>query len=214
LAYGCKQRPFVNFYGPNFILYEMSSPFLNLHWFFDKLHMTGSKPQWYNGLLLLSSFFCCRLLWGTYQSIRVYQDVWAGLHPSSASAANGNHTMGLAVDADVMKLAREEQVPIWLAVVYLGSNIVLNTLNFYWFGKMIETIRKRFQGHATTENHDRPDRKASQKARDNEVVVVEGVEVTTMADGEIVEERVEVGIVDAGKKVIGVEKTEVRRRRG
>lgn len=122
--------------------------------------------------------------------------------------------MGLAVDADVMRLAREEQVPIWLAVVYLGSNIVLNTLNFYWFGKMIETIRKRFQGHATSENHDRPDRKASQKARDNEVVVVEGVEVTTMADGEIVEERVEVGIVDAGKKVIGVEKTEVRRRRG
>ena len=25
-----------------------------------------------------------------------------------------------------------------------GSNIVLNTLNFYWFGKMIEALRKRF----------------------------------------------------------------------
>ena len=35
-------------------------------------------------------------------------------------------------------------VPRWLAVVYLGANIVLNTLNFYWYGKMIETIKKRF----------------------------------------------------------------------
>ena len=28
--------------------------------------MTGSRPQWYNGIFLLSSFFCCRLLWGSY----------------------------------------------------------------------------------------------------------------------------------------------------
>ena len=44
-----------------------------------------------------------------------------------------------------MQFAGEEFVPLWLAFTYLGSNIVLNTLNFYWFGKMIETVRKRFQ---------------------------------------------------------------------
>ncbi len=37
-------------------------------------------------------------------------------------------------------------VPIWLAGIYLVSNLVLNSLNFYWFAKMIETVRKRFQG--------------------------------------------------------------------
>lgn len=37
-------------------------------------------------------------------------------------------------------------MPTWLACTYLGSNIVLNTLNFYWFGKMIETVKKRFRG--------------------------------------------------------------------
>ena len=214
MTYGYNQRPFVNFYGPTFILYEISSPFLNLHWFFDKLHMTGSKPQWWNGMLLLSSFFCSRLLWGTYQSVRVYQDVWAGLHPMPA---DGNHTLGPIVDAETMRFAREDQVPVWLASVYLTSNIVLNTLNFYWFGKMIETIRKRFQGHATTESHDWVDRKTSVKKVkvDDEVVVVEGVEVTTMADGGIVEERVEVEVeVGGGENVVGVEKTEVRRRRG
>ena len=40
-------------------------------------------------------------------------------------------------------------MPTWLACTYLGSNIVLNTLNFYWFGKMIETVKKRFRGPPT-----------------------------------------------------------------
>ena len=35
-------------------------------------------------------------------------------------------------------------VPLWLALVYLGSNAVLNSLNYYWFGRMVNTVRKRF----------------------------------------------------------------------
>lgn len=42
-------------------------------------------------------------------------------------------------------------VPFWLAGVYLTCNLVLNSLNFYWFGKMIETVRKRFEGKPTNE---------------------------------------------------------------
>jgi hypothetical protein len=157
---GNQQRPFVNFYGCTFILYELSSPFLNFHWFFDKLDMTGSKPQLYNGIALLFTFFCCRLVWGTYQSVRVYQDVWAALHHKPATAGihldaltNGTSaTLDAAagksaapIHTDIMQFAGEEYVPLWLAFTYLGSNVVLNTLNFYWFGKMIETVRKRFQ---------------------------------------------------------------------
>lgn len=119
-------RPFINFYGPVFILFELSSPFLNFHWFFDKLNMTGSKPQLYNGVLLLTVFFFCRVVWGPYQSIKVYRDVYnAYMNPP---------------------LTREEGIPIptWLVLVYLGSNILLNSLNYYWFSRMIETVRKRF----------------------------------------------------------------------
>lgn len=43
-----------------------------------------------------------------------------------------------------MKFAGDEVVPVWLAFTYLGSNIVLNTLNFYWFNQMIKAVRKRF----------------------------------------------------------------------
>ena len=133
--------------------------------------MTGSKPQLYNGIMLLFMFFSCRLVWGTYQSVRVYQDVWAALHHKPAAAsihldtiANGT---AAALDAaaghsaapihkDIMRFAGEEFVPLWLAFTYLGSNVVLNTLNFYWFGKMIETVRKRFQPPKEQRKREKP----------------------------------------------------------
>jgi len=59
------------------------------------------------------------------------------------------------IHGDIMQFAGEEFVPLWLAFTYLGSNIVLNTLNFYWFGKMIETVRKRFQPQKETRHKDK-----------------------------------------------------------
>jgi hypothetical protein len=122
--------------------------------------MTGSKAQLYNGIALLVTFFSCRLVWGNYQSLRVYQDVWAAIHHQPAASSIhydtlNNSTLGAneaaagksaaPIHGDIMQFAGEEFVPLWLAFTYLGSNIILNTLNFYWFGKMIETVRKRFQ---------------------------------------------------------------------
>lgn len=130
----------MNYYSTSFILYELSSPFLNFHWFFDKLDMTGSLAQLINGLCLLATFFGCRLVWGTYSSVRVYQDMWSALHhqPSPSSPLS-------ASSPEIMHYAITEQVPLYLAFLYLGSNLVLNSLNFYWFRKMIDTLRKRFQ---------------------------------------------------------------------
>lgn len=39
-----------------------------------------------------------------------------------------------------------KSVPMWLACVYLGSNSVLNLLNYYWFSRMIQTVASRFTG--------------------------------------------------------------------
>lgn len=155
--------------------------------------MTGSKAQLYNGLFLLCTFFSCRLVWGTYQSIRVYQDVWAAIQAPGTLVAHANHTMAateksLNPDTEIMRFAGERVVPVWLACTYLGSNIVLNTLNFYWFGKMIETVKKRFQ--PTKEKISKMDAHARS------------------------EERLKSEIHGDGMKVLSVEKTEVRRRRG
>jgi len=143
------QRPFLNYYGCTFILYELSTPFLNVHWFFDKLHMTGSKAQLYNGIALIGMFFSCRLVWGTIQSGFVYRDMFHAVRngptmpfaaetPANASIAYGNE--------DIMFFAKDAApVPLWLAGVYVGANLTLNMLNFHWFFKMIAAVRKRFE---------------------------------------------------------------------
>jgi TLC domain len=152
------QRPFVNYYAPTFILYELSSPFLNIHWFCDKLDLTGSATQLINGFFLLGSFFGCRLVWGSWQSICVFIDVWkaglAGGLSMSMEPKAGMYNSTVAViqsfspSAEVLRFANPggmpNAVPLWLAGSYLIANICLNGLNWYWFSKMIATIRKRF----------------------------------------------------------------------
>ncbi|KAJ9316781.1 hypothetical protein DTO271D3_2914 [Paecilomyces variotii] len=158
-------RPFINFYAPTFILYELSSPFLNIHWFLDKVNMTGSKAQWYNGMTLLAVFFSCRIIWGTWQSVYVYQDMWMALkhtwsaskllEPVNISATVFQERNGtLCVDdtcaranAEISKFAHHTAagVPQWLVITYVVSNLTLNALNYYWFSKMVETVLKRFR---------------------------------------------------------------------
>ncbi|MCJ1377351.1 hypothetical protein MMC17_000446 [Xylographa soralifera] len=115
-------RPFLNYYGLNFVLYELSTPFLNINWFLDKVGMTGSWAQLINGVVLITTFGCSRLLWGTYQSVNLYRDVWRAMHTPA-----------------------ELPVPRWLALAYLASNTVLSLLNVYWFGRMVRTVRARFR---------------------------------------------------------------------
>ncbi|KAI1115194.1 TLC domain-containing protein [Nemania sp. NC0429] len=172
LVYSFGFRPFVNYYSSIFILWELSSPFLNIHWFFDKLSMTGSRAQLYNGLVLIATFFSCRLVWGTWQSVLVYRDLWAGIHqgPNELDAASLP-----ARYADTMQFAAESTaVPMWLAAIYVGSNLTLNSLNFYWFFKMIEAVRKRFDPAAAGQREEAEPDKTT--AADGSVAVATGTD--------------------------------------
>ncbi|KAI2463663.1 DUF887-domain-containing protein [Annulohypoxylon bovei var. microspora] len=167
LVYSFGFRPFVNYYSCNFILWELSSPFLNIHWFFDKLGMTGSRAQLYNGLVLIFTFFSCRLVWGTYQSVLVARDLWTGLHsvpivPATMAPEDALEGIFPSQYANTMRFVSDStSVPLWIAVIYTGSNITLNSLNFYWFFKMIDAVRKRFdpkekqvyEAEKTSEDH-------------------------------------------------------------
>jgi len=112
--------------------------------------MTSSRLQLYNGITLIVSFFCCRVLWGNYQSLRIYMDVLTALQTSNVQVPLANNItvfdyqhpdmrINFAGDKIMMKL------PMWLLFVYLGSNTLLNFLNIYWFGKMVQTVMSRFQ---------------------------------------------------------------------
>jgi hypothetical protein len=218
------QRPFVNYYGPTFILYELSSPFLNIHWICDKLNMTGSKIQFYNGIVLLFTFFGCRLCWGSYQSARVFYDVYRAIfspHLALTDPAFGKLSNGTTVEAsnipmgDIMMFAGDRSVPVWLAGCYLLSNVTLNGLNWFWFSKMIETLRKRFDPPLGT-------RKAEDKNAATEHILVEGTHVETPPPSLPTTPRLDaksdasdyIGAVklDKGKKHLEVEQFEVRKR--
>ncbi len=91
--------------------------------------MTGSTTQLVNGVALITSFGGSRLLWGTYQSVRMYQDIWLAFKTPG----------GLPV-------------PPWLAIAYVISNTTLSVLNFYWFGKMVQALMKRFEKSSDKED--------------------------------------------------------------
>ncbi|KAF2864332.1 DUF887-domain-containing protein [Piedraia hortae CBS 480.64] len=129
-AFSFGYRPFLHYYAPVFLLYELSSPFLNIHWFCDKLGLTGSVYQAVNGFFLTSVFFGCRLVWGLVNSGRVWGDLIRAVREG-------------APEEEGFPGGRRD-VPVWLVATYLAANGVLNCLNVYWFGKMIQTIRSRF----------------------------------------------------------------------
>ncbi|KAG8165111.1 hypothetical protein KVR01_005386 [Diaporthe batatas] len=147
LVYSFGYRPFLNYYANVFILYELSTPFLNIHWFFDKMGMTGSKAQLYNGIILLVTFFSARLIWGVGQSFVVWYDMYRALFtaPNTEFMSVTPADETLPGTEDIMMYAKEAgPLPYWLVAIYLVSNLALTTLNFIWFGKMIKAIRKRF----------------------------------------------------------------------
>ncbi|KAG1141495.1 hypothetical protein G6F37_006467 [Rhizopus arrhizus] len=109
-------RPFVNYYGAIFLMYELSTIFLNFHWFMDKIGWTGSRIQLVNGAILLLTFFGARILFGTYMSFKMWNDIYLV----------------------------KDQVPLRYWIVYGSANFVTTCLNFWWFSQMIQMLRKRF----------------------------------------------------------------------
>ncbi|USW53655.1 Putative TRAM/LAG1/CLN8 domain-containing protein [Septoria linicola] len=177
-------RPFLYFYAPVFLLYELSSPLLNIHWFCDKLNLTGSPIQAINGAFLVASFFSCRLVWGNYSSVLVFIDVYnAVFHGNTFITKNSTLAPTHYSTQDLLSIYADEQgqrlafaggegVPLWLGLVYLASNLTLNSLNIFWFGKMIETIRSRFEPPLGTKGvgkdvkHWEPEEKIKAAAKD------------------------------------------------
>ena len=122
--------------------------------------MTGSTAQLINGILLMLSFFGSRLVWGPYQNINAFSDIFAAMRyqetvegkawlktPISPSSALSMGDSGKA--AREMWRFQPEPIPMWLAASYLISSTILTMHNVYWFGKMVETIRTVSYTHLT-----------------------------------------------------------------
>ncbi|KAJ5947116.1 hypothetical protein N7466_000131 [Penicillium verhagenii] len=218
-------KPFLNYYASTFILYELSTPFLNIHWFLDKVNMTGSKAQWYNGMALLGVFFSCRLIWGTWQSVVVYSDMWTALQ-HTWKGSSGPLTEPIDIMANVFQLTRDGNmcvdetcaranaqisqfkeytsagVPTWLVSTYVVSNLILNFLNYFWFFKMVETVLKRFRTpEASKEKTEASGEKKGQSAKSQDLtpdLILQAAAELEQAEGSPMREQASSRDVHAG----------------
>ena len=102
----------------------------------------------------------------------VYNGTSVGNNTSSSNGAPAE--MMSAADAEVMRFVPlfgetnqlDLRIPLWLAASYLASNVVLHGLNVFWFGRMIETIRKRFDPPFGTRG--KADKKGKEKTKDGD----------------------------------------------
>ncbi|KAG2157463.1 TLC domain-containing protein [Suillus clintonianus] len=117
LIYGLSFTPFVPYYGVRFLFWELSTVFLDIHWFLDKTGKTGSTLQLVNGIALITTFFSVRCVWGAMMSYDFFV------------------TLNSVYD----------QVLTPYLIIYGGGNVLLQVLNWFWFTKMITALTKRFQ---------------------------------------------------------------------
>ncbi|GMG22017.1 unnamed protein product [Ambrosiozyma monospora] len=103
---------------PFFLIFELSTPFVNANWFFSKLPAGAVHDKLFviNGLLLISTFFFSRILWGLYAAVKVFVMCWK---------------------------VKDEVPKIMIGYIF-SLNVGLDILNIFWFSKMIRIAFKKF----------------------------------------------------------------------
>lgn len=114
--YTMTYRPFLAYYATRCLLWETSTLFLNAHWFFDKTGRTGSTAQLINAFFLLGTFFGVRIVYGGMVSWQFFETL----------------------------LEVRQEIPVIYVIVYGGGNLLLTGLNWLWFYRMIDAMRRRF----------------------------------------------------------------------
>lgn len=116
------ENSFIQYYSAIFLLFEISTPFLDIRWIGLKYTVLNDTIELLNNIILILIFFFIRICWGWYQVYR------------------------LAIDLYIAK--DSENFTFIGAGIILGCNIILDILNVYWFGKMmtvaIETLKQMF----------------------------------------------------------------------
>lgn len=112
VAYSSSLFPFIQYYGCIFLMYELSTPFLNLRFLLIASKMTDTLLFTIINALFASLFFFSRIIFGFYFS---YQ-FWREMLPMASTGA----------------------VPYNIATIfYFVANICLNTLNVIWLSVIV-----------------------------------------------------------------------------
>ncbi|WRT64766.1 uncharacterized protein IL334_001700 [Kwoniella shivajii] len=122
-------RPFLAGFGAPFLLWELSTPLLNIHWFMDKAGLSTKYPTFFlvNALLFMLVFFLARIVYGGANSLLFFHTMWTERH----------------------------RIPLHLHAIYCLGNLALNALNWLWFSKMLAKMYARLQGEEKPTSSDK-----------------------------------------------------------
>ncbi|KAJ1733073.1 hypothetical protein LPJ61_001742 [Coemansia biformis] len=113
-VYVLSYRPLLQYYGACFMMFEVSTIFLNVHLAFEDLGLKDYILYYINGMALVSSFFFVRVVYGTILSINVWRELANSAIPISPP----------------------------VAFVIRFANLVLMGLSYYWFGVVITAAKR------------------------------------------------------------------------
>ena len=108
-------QPLFQYYLGVFLAFEISTVFLNVHWFCDKFDLSGSFFQLANGVCLLVAFFIVRICFGTFEIVQMI-------------------SMGLK-SSDKVSLG-------WLSF-YTVASFLMQLLNYKWFFQIAKSVASR-----------------------------------------------------------------------
>eukprot|EP00892_Ulva_mutabilis_P001743 jgi/Ulvmu1/1156/UM107_0030.1 len=124
-----------HFYGGLFLLWEISTPFVQLRWILYKMGATETTAYAINGLLMVFSFGMVRVVFGTYFTGLLYYDTWK-------------------------ELKSDSKTPDAFPAGVCAAATIVSCLNYYWFSLMIKSLVKIFyHGHTWTHASDKTDKK-------------------------------------------------------
>ncbi|KAJ2845843.1 hypothetical protein IWW36_004619 [Coemansia brasiliensis] len=106
--------PLLQYYGACFMMFEVSTIFLNIHLALEDLGLKEYILYYINGMALVSSFFFARIVYGTILSINVWKELANSVVPINPLTAN------------IVRLA----------------NMVLMGLSYHWFSVIIMTAKR------------------------------------------------------------------------
>lgn len=125
ITYSIGMLPFLQYYAPRYLMFELSNPNLNIRWFLNKYYPQDTNKlikylRVGNSLLFITTFFIGRFILGYHALITTCFDFYA-----------------------VRNHPEYRPVCAWLIVM---GDMTLNVLNVVWFSSMLKIARKVIKG--------------------------------------------------------------------
>ncbi|KAI5962828.1 hypothetical protein KGF57_001397 [Candida theae] len=113
----CALIPYCQPWLGSFLVFELSTPFVNLNWYASRMPEGTFSEKFVivNGLLLMIVFFMVRIVWGFYAAVQLAIDMSYSL----------------------------DQINNAIPAIILLLNFGMDSLNVFWFYKMVRIARKK-----------------------------------------------------------------------